>query len=751
MADFQWMGEWLGNGVTGSTVPYSEHNNVTYNGVYYMCVSFTPIGSPSPDTDTGHWNVILRDGLAGSSGSSGSSGNGPGGGSYSEITYNALFTLLTNSELTPGTHYLITDYETCYDRPNYDSYGNAIISGNYVTSGVVEPLLVLATSTNTLASEANSLTHPKHKIKYDITFNLTEITGSPAKGRIIERIDEKNNRADYDFVNVEFVRYEGYFCETMHLGTINIDGLGNVTGTNTVFTNDFSVGDIFAVYNENAPIGSFYFYEIESITDNFIMKVVGVNYIEQTNARYSRGLLLGSGIYMSPFPSNVPSTTSNQSLYKTFNDGDNFNTYIGDNLNYDTFILSNNVFLNGSYNNNTFGGNSIGNTFDDDMDSNTIGSYCQFNIMTNDFDRNTIGSYMQRNIIDCDMESNRIGNYFQKNMLGDDDGADFDFNLIGEFFQANFITMSNGSFMENTIGRRFYANFINDIFQDNNIVGSFTTNVITNTFEMNTIGNNFDTNVIENNFTMNTIGADFFFNTIINGTFRSNTTLNNFNNNNINGDFMYNTIGTDFYQNSIQNGFGAEGLNPRGNKIGNGFHNNTVGTSFFNNTIADSFNNNTIYNGFKNNTVAFADLSYIDFTQKVNGVTSVLVQTSESTYTDGTYIVYQTGYNPSSLDNTGNGAGFEITVSGGSITTISVNTAGKLYGMFDLIFISAAQIPGATQDLTLSVNGLTNMPLIYMTLNSTISKGFDDVNLISTIESLATGLYFSDDITGPLN
>lgn len=151
MADFQWMGEWFG-GVTGSTVPYSEHNNVTYNGAYYMCVGFAPIGSPSPDMDTQNWNVILRDGLAGSSGMAGSSGSsgesGAGGSDYHWHNGSEAEFIAAGTIKTIGSDYVMIDSALEIEGPVDDNFGSTItVSGKtYSRNGklVVFGDLVLA-------------------------------------------------------------------------------------------------------------------------------------------------------------------------------------------------------------------------------------------------------------------------------------------------------------------------------------------------------------------------------------------------------------------------------------------------------------------------------------------------------------------------------------------------------------------------------------------------------------------------------
>jgi hypothetical protein len=514
---------------------------------------------------------------------------------YNEGTYGQFVADAGNGVLTPGRWYLMTDYQTCYDQPNYDSEGNAITVGNYKT-GTTEPILLLATSTTGFSPTVYSTLYPQDKISYDITWNLTEVTSGPAKGRITERIDDKNNRADYDFRAVQFIRYVGYFSEQYYTGKVNLNGttgLVQSTGTGTQFTNDFTVGDIFGIYTPDFGIGSFQYYEISSIVSDTEMYITGRTLATVNNVYYSAGQRLPN--YMNPFQCNITGTTNDEfAEYYTFNNDNNFNTYLGDNINYDTFILSNNVFLNGPYNNNTFGGNVVSNTLNDNMRSNTIGPNCQYNIITNGFDRNSIGSNFEYNIIDCDMESNQIGSYFQLNMLGDSDGQDFDYNRIGSYFASNFLTFNNSDFQNNNIGENFYGNIIDSGFQNNTIVGDFYQNLIINqSFDDNSIGDSFYSNIIPSTFDNNTIGSQFYSNNIYNtfneNSFGDNVNTNTFgdpNNTGVNT-FSNNTIGGDFISNDISG-------NTQYNTIGFNCNNNTVYWDLQNNTILNEFNTNTI-------------------------------------------------------------------------------------------------------------------------------------------------------------
>ena len=569
---------------------------------------------------------------------------------YTESTYLGLSIASTAGQLIRGQYYLMADFQTCYDQPNYDSLGNPITTGNYKT-GTTEPILLLATSTTGFSPTVYSTLYPQDKISYDFTWNTTEVTGSPAKGRITERIDEKDNRADYDFRAVQFIRYVGFFSEQYLPGKIDINattGLVSETSTGTTFTSDFSVGDILGVFysaGNDAPLGCFQYYEVTSIVSDTQMYVTGRTLTASNNVYYSRGLTLPN--YMSPFQCNVTGGTyDNSAEYYTFHNGSSYNVYLGDNSEYSTFILSNNVFQSGPHYDMTFGGNVVGNTLNNSLRASTCGPYFQYNIITNNFDRNVVGPNFQRNVIDCDMNNNQIADNFHHNTLGDSDGQDFVYNTIGSFFYNNFLTFNNNDFQNNTIGYRFYNNLIDSGFRNNEIVGNFYDNIIRNQdFYDNKIGYNFYSNNIPVTFGDNTIGTEFYQNNIFSlfneNTFGNNVNTNtfgdpnsfiySFTNNNLGGDFTgnyfsgntqynkigngcgsnnvdtnfsYNQIGTNFTSNTIANDFGFGGGVYRGNIIGNGFTNNVVGEYFYDNTFGDECYGNILGNNFINNKVS---------------------------------------------------------------------------------------------------------------------------------------------------
>jgi len=515
------------------------------------------------------------------------------GGGLVDTTYNQLTASLDGGSLTPGTYYKITDFRTYYDQPDYDATGTAIEVGNY-KSGSLEPLVVLAISSQSLSTFAYSPSYPSDVIKYDVTFTQTEVTAQPTKGRIFERIDERNNRADYDFRGVKFKRYKGFYCEDYFSGILSVNGAdGAVTGSNTSFTSDFSVGDTLGVYsvNNSSQIGAFQFYEIIDIASSNRMSITGSFMNSHSDARYSKGIEFGA--YRSPYQCNAP-TYSGSAEYYTFDNDEEptcYNTYLGNNVDYNTFILSNNVFFDGNYENNHFAGNVVGNTFDEDMDGNQCGSNFQFNIITNDFDGNKIGSHFNRNVIACDFNYNTIGADFSQNTLGDEDEEEFEDNIIGNYFERNFITLDD-DFENNRIGDEFSNNIIEAEFYRNNIGNDFNTNLIVGEdFQNNEIGNQFNNNEIYNDFYKNDIGNGFHSNTIrdefygnlIGNGYNENQILDQFHNNQIGEYFSENDINYDFGDNKIGVGFQDNNINMpfRGNSIGNEFEYNNIGEKLF--------------------------------------------------------------------------------------------------------------------------------------------------------------------------
>lgn len=194
------------------------------------------------------------------------------------LTRQELLDLQTTSGLVAGSYYMINDFRTCYDQPDYDFNGNPITTGIYKTSAI-EPIIVLALSDNKLCDNAYQPLYPKDKIKYDITWSFTEITENVAYGKITERIDEYGNRTDYDHRTIKFKRYRTYFYDLTQplVGTITINN-NVVVGTNTTFLTTFTVGSYLHVRG--------YDFKITAIVDDTNMNIEGHNLLNDSNLLY---------------------------------------------------------------------------------------------------------------------------------------------------------------------------------------------------------------------------------------------------------------------------------------------------------------------------------------------------------------------------------------------------------------------------------------------------------------------------------
>lgn len=710
-----------------------------------------------------------------------------------EVAYTELTNLIGSNNLVPGQYYLITDFRTCYDQPDYDQYKTPIaVSNSSWVPTAIDPIVVLAVSENNLALDAFQPSYPNDTIKYNVTYSTTE-SGNTAFGRITERVDEWGNRADYDHRTIQFKRYRlrTYDRLSPQPGTVELQSDGTVLGTLTNFT-ALTPGQVIAIRNSSET-----FYTILTITDDFTMTVTG-DTITATGA----GLQFfdtNSYSYDSYYPSNVDGQLD-FSLYYTFEAIDTdgcINTYIGDHAKYfindglGDFLLANNVLKDGGYQNNTIGDSSYNNTFNDDCTANQIGYAFRNNITDDDFDDNVIGNFFENNIITanfydnhvgndfndnfilCDsFYRNQIGNDFRNNWIDSDWGFDFQNNQIGNQFNNNEIykefyknVILNGynqnqtwdavygnkignGFNNNIIYNQFYDNQILDYFNNNTIGDSdfignydFSDNIIGNDFKgnltlgdfyFNNIGHGFVSNNSETEFRDNVIGNNFFDNNI-GEYFSYNTIGSTFQNNTVGDDFGYNTIGSFFQNNVISNKFGFGGIfsdQPRGNKIGNKFQNNTVGEFFYDNIIYDGFTNNTIGFEFRYNDIKVDNLSSINFTDN-QGVIDGWGANGPS----GADNVYS-NIGQDSTSGVGVGATFDITVSGGVVTSVLLNGGGILYKIADTITILGSNFGGIDgTDLIITVTDV-NTALVNMRTNCTIFYNDSENIKLSYIDNI---------------
>jgi hypothetical protein len=766
------------------------------------------------------------------------------------LTYFAFTELITNSELTKGYFYEINDYETCYDQPDFTATDSAVTTGNYKTSGEVQPIIVFATATNEISIDAFQAAYPKDKIKYDWTFGTTEVTSNPAKGRIIERIDEFNNRTDYDHRNILFKRYTMYYPNQKLPGTLTmVDGA--VTGVDTEF-NSLSVGNRIHITDSDLE------YMITAITGDTTMTVTGITY-NNVNGSYFSTTNSITG-YKRNNTSNPTGFTEHYTFDLDNDDNYYINNYIGNYGNLRTwdandFYLANNVFIGGDYINNKIGDNSYNNTFDDDCDSNVIGTGFYNNTTNDDFDDNVIGDNFNNNIITTDFDDNQIGNSFYNNIILCDN--DFDDNQIGNNFNNNLISCEdfyrnqigndfNGNtitgsddFQNNVIGNQFNNNIITQEFIKNNIANGYNQNEILVDFIGNVVGNGFNNNnitggefydniigqyfqdnTIAANFNRNSIGGSFYSNDIIytgstidfidnqifydfenntitvdfeankiggdckgnmfirdvndngsvsdnnigyymtgneiSGAFGNNIIGNYFRNNDIFGafyknqigvwfesnttqdEFAYNVILNYFYNNTIGEYFGYGYDSDRGNVIGNTFEDNTIRDHFYDNKISDGFSNNLTPTHFQYNEIKYP-VDGVDFASNNKNIDTFSRNSPTSTASNGNIDV---GGGTSSGD--GQGATFQVNVSGGTIQNVVLLSPGYDYEVSDTITIPSSSFNGSG-DLIITVTAVTPEAMVVSDYNCKISKSVEGGLLIST-ETLS-GLYTQSDIT----
>jgi len=133
--------------------------------------------------------------------------NGGIGNIVTNILYADLLDLWSNTQLVPGAYYRITDFQTIYDQPDYDSSGAALPAINIVTKyGPIEPLIVQAITFEEFSPDAYQESFLNDRIKFKFR-HFTAVKNVLTKGRITERIDSNGNKTSYDHRAVVFKRY----------------------------------------------------------------------------------------------------------------------------------------------------------------------------------------------------------------------------------------------------------------------------------------------------------------------------------------------------------------------------------------------------------------------------------------------------------------------------------------------------------------------------------------------------------------
>ena len=350
------------------------------------------------------------------------------------ITYADFYTAITGSNLVVGKTYIIMDFQTVYDQMDFDAGGS--LKPTLVTkTGATEQIWVLALAPNQIASQAYSATYPNDKIQYDWTYNTTLVNGSPAKGRISERIDENNNRTDYDHREIKFIRYD--------------DGAGN-----------------FTVINDNGNASG----EFLTFVQNFTGGNIKDNWLGDF---YSIGAFVGQEYGNNVF-SGVPimSNKSGSLVYNNTFSNVTYNNLFSGNMQNNTFDEVQNNIFSGSMQNNIFSQDIQNNTFSGNMQNNTFNNNVYNNTFSGYVNSNTFSGNVYSNTFSGDVYSNTFsGNVNTNTFSGDVNTNTFSGKVNHNTFSGN---VSNNTFSGEVNNNRFSGYVANNTFSGNVYSNTFT-------------------------------------------------------------------------------------------------------------------------------------------------------------------------------------------------------------------------------------------------------------------------------------
>ena len=289
------------------------------------------------------------------------------------VTYAELVNLITNNLLIEGGFYLLTDFVTVYDQMDFDNTGSLKPTLITKTSTNVEEIWVLALSSNQIADRAYSKTYPNDEIQYDWTYNLTLVNGSPAKGRISERIDEWNNRTDYDHREIKFIRYD--------------DGNGNYV----IINDNGNAPKEFLTFGDNYANGG-------TINGNYLGDFFSVNFL--TGQEFSNNVFNGGLV--------VENKTSALSYNNTWNKDTYINTIYG----FNTY----NIFYEECSYNNT-NGYFTENIFYDKCNVNSNVGFLVYNIFIKSYEGNFNSGGTNGNVFNEKVDACHFKGYFESNNI----------------------------------------------------------------------------------------------------------------------------------------------------------------------------------------------------------------------------------------------------------------------------------------------------------------------------------------------
>jgi hypothetical protein len=566
-----------------------------------------------------------------------------------EIQVDNLLEKINVSSLVSGQYYLINDFRTIYDRPDFEGNGRTIKYPIETIYADNEKIIVQALSNNTLKKEAWSLDYPQDYLEYDINIRETFVNKNPTKGKIIFRRDEKNNEMLFDFRGVTYKRYDkdgdNNFIYPYDTGTNNSQIVSVLEGDcwnikqerlEESFFNwwnsDFDLPCVtyknvqasnFGLVSERNTINALYgiwkdkyeceiynsiinvnsggsniirnffadsFIQVDRFYENIIESIWDSNIeIDGSSLKFSKNdikTLINTNIYAEFFENKVNIINSST-----------FNTKVNNNIFNHVFEC---IFNGSKFENNEFKKDCFGNTFLGEINDNVFNdeiSGNSFNI--NSFIWNNTFQYVNGCEFGvCDIENNIITSNFQSNVIN----ASLVRNNIGGRFENNYLS---GSIEENKLFNIIQSKIETTVFSYNDIsnleygeyAGEITNNIIKGKFEHNYI----------ENMKYNSIEGHFAF---LTGESYPEKALN-INYNSIKGEFQHNSIKENFNYNSIKGKFKNNSIkeNFEYNSINGNFHNNIINRNCKYNIINGELNNNIIGENFTNNIIFIGSLN----------------------------------------------------------------------------------------------------------------------------------------------
>ena len=339
---------------------------------------------------------------------------------FISLTYSELVTLKENSQLQDGAFYRITDYVTTTN-------GNSANTNEPSKSaGHAFDIIIQALGASNLADKGTCALHSGDtyfanynlgawQVWYDISNSTTKYAWADStngKGTIYRMIDEFGNDLPYDFKNIQFYR-----------------SASNYTSVSSFLT---STDNYYYTFSSVSGTGVVTDYSLDAYTHDNVMKQSIGN-------------------------SGAPRLNNTIFVHKTT-----------------STVVDTNTFGTDAYNN-TFCGNTYGNS---------VGMMCHDNVTDSGFYYNNIGDTFRNNTISTSFYANEIADYFYGNTVG----ATFYANRTGTYFYNNTIPLNT---FQNTFGSRFFGN---------------TTTATTKGIQQCTFGNLVSNNSFGDTFIRNTLG-----------------------------------------------------------------------------------------------------------------------------------------------------------------------------------------------------------------------------------------------------